>query len=83
MESMSAEALFDYLNIKYEEEYADNPALVEAVRQVIGQLKPGSNALDVGCGIGIPVASMLAAAGMNVIGIDISCRNRSPVLSVR
>jgi len=72
MESISAEKLFDTLNIKYEEKYADNQALVEAVRQAIGMLEPGSQVLDVGCGIGKPVASMLAAAGMHVTGIDIS-----------
>lgn len=72
MESTSAETLFDSLNIKYEEEYADNPHLLEAIRQVIGMLEPGSKVLDVGCGTGIPVASTLAAAGMHITGIDIS-----------
>ena len=74
MESNSAEALFDSLNIRYEEEYADNPHLEKTVREVIGMLEPGSKVLDVGCGTGIPVASMLAAAGMQVMGIDISQR---------
>jgi 2-polyprenyl-3-methyl-5-hydroxy-6-metoxy-1,4-benzoquinol methylase len=72
METVSAETLFDSVNIKYQEEYADNPALVESVRKLIGMLEPGSKILDVGCGTGIPVASMLAAAGMHVTGIDIS-----------
>ena len=72
MESDPAETLFDSVNIKYEEVYGQNAALTSVLDSVTAMLLPGSKILDVGCGTGKPVASTLAAAGIQVTGIDIA-----------
>ena len=72
IESDPAETLFDSVSIQYEEAYGEDPALTSILHQVTAMLLPGSRILDVGCGTGKPVASTLAAAGMQVTGIDIS-----------
>lgn len=51
---------------------------------VIATCEPGSPVLDIGCGIGIPVAGYLIQQGLQVTGIDASesmiarCRNTFP-----
>lgn len=40
------------------------------VDQVIGQLRPGSKVLDLGCGTGVPIAQYLIDNGFRVVGID-------------
>jgi len=63
---------FDDLNIEYENAYRDNAFKVACVRKAISLVPPGSRVLDVGCGTGIPVSQMLAEAGLQVVGFDIS-----------
>ncbi len=64
--------VFEDLNIDYETAYKNNPFKKACVREAISLLKPGSRVLDVGCGTGVPIAAMLAEAGMEVTGIDIA-----------
>ncbi|KAL6244603.1 hypothetical protein RBB50_008131 [Rhinocladiella similis] len=63
---------FDDLNIEYENAYRDNAFKEACVRKAIPLVPPGSRVLDVGCGTGIPVSQMLAEAGLEVVGFDIS-----------
>jgi 2-polyprenyl-3-methyl-5-hydroxy-6-metoxy-1,4-benzoquinol methylase len=69
---MTAEYDWDGLNIEYEHAYLNNPYKKAVVKNAITRLKPGSRVLDVGCGTGVPVAQMLADAGMDVVGTDVS-----------
>ena len=64
--------VFEDLNIDYETAYKNNPFKKACVHKAISLLKPGARVLDVGCGTGVPVAAMLAEAGMEVTGIDIA-----------
>jgi len=63
---------FDALHIDYENAYKDNPFKKACVEKSISLIHPRSCVLDVGCGTGIPVSEMLASAGLEVIGADIS-----------
>jgi SAM-dependent methyltransferase len=63
---------FDGLNIDYEKAYHDNEFKTACVQKAISMVPPGSRALDVGCGTGMPVSQMLSAAGLQVYGCDIS-----------
>jgi len=65
-------ATFDNLNVEYENAYKDNSFKKACVTQLISLLPPGLRVLDVGCGTGIPVSAMLATAGFEVVGTDIS-----------
>jgi SAM-dependent methyltransferase len=64
--------MWDSLNIEYEHAYRNNPFKRDCVEKAIALLKPGSRVLDVGCGTGVPVAKMLADAGMDVVGSDVA-----------
>ena len=64
--------MWDGLNIEYENAYRNNPFKQDCVEKAIAILKPGSRVLDVGCGTGVPVAKMLADAGMDVHGTDVA-----------
>ncbi|KAK3647558.1 hypothetical protein LTR56_008052 [Elasticomyces elasticus] len=64
--------VFEPLNIEYENAYKHNPFKRACIEKSISMLKPGSRVLDVGCGTGVPVSSMLAEADMAVTGIDIA-----------
>jgi cyclopropane fatty-acyl-phospholipid synthase-like methyltransferase len=64
--------MWNDLNLDYEVAYQDNPYKKALVDHAIKNLKPGSRVLDIGCGTGIPVAQMLDAAGMDVIGTDVA-----------
>ncbi|KAL4922800.1 S-adenosyl-L-methionine-dependent methyltransferase [Aspergillus aurantiobrunneus] len=68
----SAETLFNDLGQRYEDAYANSPHLKGFLHAAIDHLPPDSRVLDVGCGTGTPVASMLASAGHHVHGIDVS-----------
>ncbi|MCJ1390767.1 hypothetical protein MMC18_003628 [Xylographa bjoerkii] len=72
MESSQAEHLWDSLGLAYETAYGENPTLLSTIHQAITLLPPHAHVLDAGCGTGMPVARTLAAAGIQVTGIDIS-----------
>jgi SAM-dependent methyltransferase len=50
------------------------PGGVPEVESLIARLPIGASVLDVGCGNGIPLTSMLLGAGCKVLGIDSSTR---------
>lgn len=66
--------MWDALNMEYEDAYKNNPYKEALVKDAISRLEPGSRVLDLGCGTGAPVAQMLAAAGMIVVGTDVAPR---------
>ncbi|MEV8585948.1 methyltransferase domain-containing protein [Streptomyces sp. NPDC051180] len=70
--SMSAAELFDGLGIEYEHAFVRLPAQLAAVEWLTARLAPGARVLDVGSGTGRPVAELLAGAGCDVTGIDVS-----------
>lgn len=70
----ATEALFDHINSEYSDAYEHNPAHLSAVAKLISLLPRGARVLDIGCATGRPTARMLADAGMDVTGIDISSR---------
>jgi ubiquinone/menaquinone biosynthesis C-methylase UbiE len=67
-----AAAVFDALGATYEKAFAHSEAHLASLEWLLGQLAPGSRILDVGSGTGRPTASTLAAAGHEVLGVDVS-----------
>ncbi|KAH9207064.1 S-adenosyl-L-methionine-dependent methyltransferase [Leptodontidium sp. 2 PMI_412] len=70
--SLAGLEVFEALNIEYENAYADNKIKKSCITHAISLLRPSSKVLDVGCGTGIPVSSMLSKANLFVVGFDIS-----------
>ena len=75
---LTAEQVFDDLGPSYETAFADLPAQAASLQWLLSRM-PGPAAggtrariVDLGCGTGRPVASTLAAAGHDVLGVDIS-----------
>ena len=68
---MKASKAFDKLVEKYYLAYGANPEYSYFVDQLIETVKKG-RILDLGCGVGIPVAKKLANHGYDVVGIDVS-----------
>ncbi|MEU8763594.1 class I SAM-dependent methyltransferase [Streptomyces sp. NPDC048659] len=68
----TAAELFDGLGIAYEHAFGRLPAQRAAVEWLTARLRPGARVLDVGSGTGRPVAELLARAGCEVTGIDVS-----------
>ena len=68
----SAEEVFDQLNQRYEDAFISDHGLVRTVAKLITMLPPNAKVLDAGCGTGKPVSAMLAAAGCDVYGFDVS-----------
>ncbi|GAA2808600.1 class I SAM-dependent methyltransferase [Saccharopolyspora taberi] len=62
----------DSLAPGYEAMVGETPDQVRAGERLIEQLPAGSRVLDIGAGTGRPTAEQLVAAGMEVVGIDIS-----------
>ncbi|GGL62666.1 methyltransferase [Streptomyces fumigatiscleroticus] len=67
-----AAAVFDALGLAYEKAFAHSEAHRASLEWLLGRLPPGGRVLDVGSGTGHPTASALAAAGHDVLGIDVS-----------
>ncbi|AZK98148.1 MULTISPECIES: class I SAM-dependent methyltransferase [Streptomyces] len=65
-------AAFDAIGASYEDAFAGSPARRASLDRLQEHLAPGSRILDIGCGTGRPTASTLAAAGHDVLGIDVS-----------
>jgi ubiquinone/menaquinone biosynthesis C-methylase UbiE len=70
--TVDPETLFNDLAAGYEVAFANNPTLRTFVHRIVTVLPPKSQLLDIGCGTGKPVAEILAGAGHDVHGIDIS-----------
>lgn len=74
------EANYDFIGKSYELAFLDNPQQVTSVRWLVQQLLGVNGTMkghpckivDIGCGTGRPVCELLAAAGHDVLGIDIS-----------
>ena len=71
-ETQRQAAVFDLAAPQYEAIFGNSEALQRAVEWLVQRLTPGSEALDVGSGTGIPTARRLSEAGMIVHGVDIS-----------
>lgn len=68
----TAESLFNTLGARYEDAFANDPLLCDFIKSVAESLQPKSKVIDVGCGTGKPVSYLLAEAGHEVYGIDVS-----------
>ncbi|MDH6223417.1 SAM-dependent methyltransferase [Streptomyces sp. MJP52] len=66
------EALFDALGADYEKAFAGSEAHHASLAWLLDRLEPGSRILDVGSGTGRPTAEVLAGAGHDVLGVDVS-----------
>jgi ubiquinone/menaquinone biosynthesis C-methylase UbiE len=71
-ERSRAAAVFDALGGEYEKAFGHSAAHRASLTWLLRQLDPGSRVLDVGSGTGRPTAATLAAAGHDVLGIDVS-----------
>ncbi|MEU8618300.1 class I SAM-dependent methyltransferase [Streptomyces sp. NPDC048623] len=69
---LSAAELFDGLGADYEKAFGQVPEQLAAVEWLDARLPRGARVLDVGSGTGRPVAELLARAGHEVTGIDVS-----------
>lgn len=67
-----AAAVFDALGSVYEKAFAHSEAHRRSLEWLLGRLAPGGRVLDVGSGTGRPTAQTLAAAGHDVLGVDVS-----------
>ncbi|HWR48347.1 MAG TPA: methyltransferase domain-containing protein [Pseudonocardiaceae bacterium] len=63
---------FDALGLTYEKTYAHMPERLAAISWLAARLPAGAKVLDVGSGTGRPTADLLASAGYQVTGIDVS-----------
>ena len=69
---LTAAELFDAVGQGYEDAFGRPPAVDEAVRLLLDRLPPHAKVLDIGSGTGRPAAHDLAAAGHDVVGVDVS-----------
>jgi SAM-dependent methyltransferase len=67
----AAEA-FDAIGADYETAFAGSAAHRDSLNRLLERLAPHSRILDVGSGTGRPTAHTLAAAGHEVLGVDVS-----------
>lgn len=63
---------YDRIAPAFIEHRARSPVGVQAVREWVGTLAPGSTVLDLGCGSGEPVSRVLTEAGCRLWAIDAS-----------
>lgn len=69
---LSAAEVFDSLGKDYERAFAGLTAHREELEWLLSQLPAEAKVLDIGCGTGRPTAEVLAAAGHEVTGCDVS-----------
>jgi ubiquinone/menaquinone biosynthesis C-methylase UbiE len=69
---LSARDVFDSLGQDYETAFAGFSARREEAERLARALPAHARVLDIGCGTGKPVAEVLAAAGHQVTGYDVS-----------
>ncbi|CAK7212636.1 hypothetical protein SBRCBS47491_001534 [Sporothrix bragantina] len=77
--TLTAAEVFDSVGPAYEDAFTGLPTQAAAIDWLVQQLKTnpataqgGAKIVDVGCGTGRPACSVLADAGHDVLGIDIS-----------
>lgn len=70
----SAVQTFDDLGSVYGDAFDRVPAQVRSLEWMTSNLLPNAKVLDVGCGTGKPGCEILANAGLDVTGIDITPR---------
>jgi len=63
---------YDALSLLYRADDADPDQYAPWIAELVAILGEKSRVLDLGCGCGVPVARDLAAAGHEVIGVDVS-----------
>ena len=76
----NTEANYDFIGKSYEIAFAENPQQVASVHWLVQQLLGVNGTIkghpckivDIGCGTGKPVCQLLANAGHDVLGVDIS-----------
>ncbi|KAH8890280.1 S-adenosyl-L-methionine-dependent methyltransferase [Thozetella sp. PMI_491] len=88
---LSAEQVFDAVGVAYEAAFEGHPEQAASLEWLVTELAASgtlrARVVDVGCGTGRPVCSVLAEAGHDVLGIDISgamiaaARDRVPLAS--
>ncbi|CAK7200618.1 hypothetical protein SEUCBS139899_003316 [Sporothrix eucalyptigena] len=79
IKTLTAAEVFDSVGPAYEDAFTGLPTQAAAINWLVEQLKAnpatasgGAKIVDVGCGTGRPACSVLADAGHDVLGIDIS-----------
>ena len=61
---------FDKMGVDYQKAFGHDTGLQDFMKKAVTFFSPSSKVLDIGCGTGSPVASIVAAHGHRVIGID-------------
>ncbi|MEU9096776.1 class I SAM-dependent methyltransferase [Streptomyces sp. NPDC048361] len=64
--------MFDVLGLAYEKAFGASETHRASLAWLLSELPPEARVLDVGSGTGRPTAAALAAAGHQVLGIDVS-----------
>ncbi|CAF3674838.1 unnamed protein product [Adineta steineri] len=72
LETHQQAAVFDQIGDQYETVYGRNTEQIAAMEWLLQRLPSTSHVLDIGSGTGVPTARMLAGAGHDVTGVDIS-----------
>jgi SAM-dependent methyltransferase len=63
---------YNLISVDYQENYFENPLLLQAFDDWLAHLPAGARVLDAGCGHGQPVIDYLLGKGMQVTGSDFS-----------
>ncbi|WP_345014445.1 class I SAM-dependent methyltransferase [Streptomyces shaanxiensis] len=63
---------FDAIGDRYDEAFPHKEGQVASAEWLIRSLPGEARVLDLGCGTGIPTALQLTAAGLRVVGVDLS-----------
>ncbi|MGW7682894.1 methyltransferase domain-containing protein [Kribbella sp. NPDC054772] len=63
---------YDAVSVRYDEAYGSETKYGDWLEEILTRLPRRGRVLDLGCGSGVPVALVLAEAGHEVTGVDIS-----------
>ncbi|KAL8822533.1 MAG: hypothetical protein Q9191_006733 [Dirinaria sp. TL-2023a] len=72
VDDQPADEFYDSISTTYQSAFAHDAGLLSYLGYILTLIPPSSTVLDIGCGTGTPVASTLASAGHQVVGIDIA-----------